>query len=158
MSDHSAYERVDPPETRHSGDRPRARPQRSIRIRTRGRYGATRLTLWVVALIGWLFVLFGILVLVLAVANLAERSSLASDLRENFSGMSVRMLFTVSGLGSILSGFFTIAFAQALRAVIDSADYARQSLVLQKALAEGIADIDTNRMSDRPVHDLGSDY
>ncbi len=156
MSDTSDYEDIDPPLSLPAATRPRARRMRAIRIHTFGRYGVTRLILWLVVLLGWLFVLVGLVALVLAVVNIAARSALESSIQADF-GLSMRMFFIASGIGAMLSGFLTIAFAQNVRANIDSADYARQSLVLQKALAEGLEDIDTNRMSSRPVNDLASD-
>jgi len=55
------------------------------------------------------------------------------------------MIAIALGVGVAALGMLQVAAQQILRATVDSADYARQSLLLQVGLAEGRADIDLRR-------------
>lgn len=52
------------------------------------------------------------------------------------------------GIGIAAMGLLQVGAAQMLRALVDSADYARQALLLQIALAEGRTEIDLRRPLD----------
>ena len=125
---------------------------RHVRIRTYGRYRAARVLVAVFAVVGWIVLLAGLLALFFAIGNLMSEDAGAvsfGSLRgfvASLDGIAVTQVLL--SLATTWAGMFTILFALGIRARLDAADYARQALVLQKAIAEGEMAIDTRRLAD----------
>jgi hypothetical protein len=94
-----------------------------------GTYGTSRGIASFFGLIGWLLVGAGALA---AIAGLSAGP---------FGVMGVAI-----GIGLAVAGLLQVAAGQMLRATVDSADYARQALLLQIAIAEGRSEIDLQRV------------
>jgi hypothetical protein len=112
-----------------SGLRPEARPGlvkvRGIKIH--GTYATASSIASLFGFVGWTLVVIGIL---LALGGLSG------------GAQSFGIALVPIGIAIAAIGLMQVAAQQLLRASIDSADYARQSFLLQVALAEGRTDID----------------
>src|SRR5688572_10921987 len=89
-----------------------------------GTYDTARGTARVIASLGWVVVAVGGLIAVIGIASTQAAGPFA------VVGVATGILIGVVGLLQVAAG-------QGVRAAVDAADYARQSLVLQIAEAEG---------------------
>ena len=102
---------------------------RVIGHRVYGTYDTARGIAELVALFGWVIVAVGVLIAILGF-------SIGAPFNYLVAGIGV-------GVGAI--GLLLVAAQQMLRAIVDSADYARQSFLLQIGMAEGRTEIDVGR-------------
>jgi hypothetical protein len=110
---------------------------RIIGLSLHGTYGAARGIAGLISALGWLLVVAGALTTFAGIAAVSQTP---------FGG-----LLLVSGLAIVAVGILQVAAGQMLRASVDSADYARQSLLLQVGLAEGRSEIDLQRQLPGPA-------
>lgn len=100
-----------------------------IRVRglsIHGTYGTARTVAGLFAFFGWALVVIGILIVVVGLSAGAPFNIMAG------------------GIGVVIAaiGLLQVAAEQILRAAVDMADYSRQSLLLQIAVAEGRKQVD----------------
>ena len=108
-----------------------SRPMRIKGVSLHGTYATARSIASFFGLFGW------ILVVVSAIAGFGGLNL----------GAPFNILVVVIAVGVAALGLLLVAAQQMLRAGVDSADYARQALILQVALAEGRTEIDVQRLS-----------
>ena len=97
-----------------------------------GTYETARGTAQVIATLGWVVVALGGFVALLSFASMTAAGPFA------MLGVAIGILIAVVGLLQVAAG-------QGVRAAVDAADYARQSLKLQIAQAEGLQEVDLQR-------------
>ena len=120
---------------------------RDVTIAVHGRHRLTRLMIVVFVVFGYLLLIAGVAIFAATAPDLLEGKGDA--LRAGSIGAVIRSLDGVAvmraltGLAVCWIGLFTVVSSRGASARIDGADYARQALVLQKAIAEGVIDIDT---------------
>jgi hypothetical protein len=85
-----------------------------------------------IAFVGWALVVIGVFIVVGGLS----------------AGAPYNIMIGGIGFGIGAMGLLQVAAGQMLRASVDTADYSRQELVLQLALAEGRTEIDLQRPSD----------
>lgn len=98
---------------------------RIVGLTTHGTYGTGRVVAELSAILGWLVVVAGVCA---AVAGFA-------------APQPFNLVIAVMGVGIASLGVLQVAAGQAVRASLDSADYSRQALILQAALAEGRSEV-----------------
>ncbi len=98
-------------------------------IDVHGTYGTAQGIAGLFALFGWVIVTIGALI---ALGGLAASAPF-------------NVLIVGLGVGLAALGLLQVAAGQMLRAMVDTADYARQSLLLQLAVVEGRTEIDLQR-------------
>jgi hypothetical protein len=91
-----------------------------------GTYGTARTVAGLFALCGWALVVIGILIVVVGLGVGAPFNIMAGG----------------TGVAIAAMGLLQVAAEQILRAAVDMADYSRQSLLLQIAVAEGRKQVD----------------
>ena len=111
------------------------RAPKSVKLNIHGGYSAARGIAKLISVIGWLLVIAGI---VFAIFSLSPGSF----------GFGSRSPFVGTGgiLGGVILavfGILQVAVGQMMRAVSDTADYARQSLILKAAEMEGMKSVNT---------------
>ncbi len=94
-----------------------------------GTFDTARRTAQTISALGWLVVIVGGFGAILSFSTLQREGPLA------LIGVAVSALIAIVG-------FLQVAVGQGVRAAVDGADYARQSLKLQIAQAEGLEEID----------------
>jgi hypothetical protein len=97
-----------------------------------GSYDTARGAAQVIAGLGWFVVVVGWAVALVSVGNMQAAGPFA------MLGIAIGILIAVVGLLQVAAG-------QGVRAAVDAADYARQSLKLQIAQAEGLEEVDLQR-------------
>jgi hypothetical protein len=110
---------------------------RIIGLSLHGTYGAARSIAGIISGLGWLLVVVG---------GLAAFAGFATVSQNPFGGLGL-----IIGLAIVAAGILQVAAGQMVRASVDSADYARQSLLLQVGLAEGRSEIDLQRQLPGPA-------
>ena len=109
---------------------------RSVKVRTYGSYETARGLATLISALGWL------VIVVAAIAMLAGFSE-SSNSYSRYSGQGASaMAMIAGGIAGAILGVLIVAMGQTARASVDSADYAKQSLLIQKAIAEGRTEID----------------
>jgi hypothetical protein len=94
-----------------------------------GTYATARGTAQMIAGLGWIVVAVGGIIALLSLGNMQQAGPFA------MLGVAIGILIAVVGLLQVAAG-------QGVRAAVDAADYARQSLKLQIAQAEGLEEVD----------------
>ena len=112
-------------DTRLTHAAPTHKPMKVIGADIHGTYGTARRIAELYGGVGWLIVIIGGIV---ALAGLGAGG--------------IGLLGVGIGLALAAVGLLLVAAQQMLRAQVDAADYARQSFLLQIALAEGRSEID----------------
>ena len=98
-------------------------PLRISGLATHGTYQTAQAVARLLGVFGWIIVAIGVV---------ATLISLVSSQLGPFRAIGVMI-----GMGLLCLGLLQVAAQQVVRAVADTADYARQSLLIQAALAEG---------------------
>ncbi len=113
---------------------------KSVTVKIYADYGAGRKTAQVISLIGWLVVVIGVFSLVYGLSQLGQP--------RGFGGPSINAMMSIAaGAFLLLTGILQVAVGQMMRASMDSADYARQSLQIQAAMLRGVETIDVSKWS-----------
>jgi len=100
-------------------------------IRFFGTYDTARAVSGLFAVIGWALALIGVFIVIGGLGAAAPFNALIAGI----------------GLGIGAMGLLQVAAGQMLRATVDTADYSRQALLLQLAIAEGRTEIDLQQPS-----------
>lgn len=108
-----------------------------VGLNLHGTYGAARAIAGLISGLGWLLVVAGALTVFAGLAAVSQSP---------FGG-----LILIIGLAIAATGILQVAAGQMLRASADSADYARQALLLQIGIAEGRSEIDLQQQLTGPV-------
>lgn len=98
-----------------------------------GTYGAARAVARIVAALGWIVAAVGVIVALVGLAYVTGAG-----------------IFVIpSGILIAVLGLLQVVVGQGARAAVDVADYARQSLQLRIAQAEGLEEIDLQKGTER---------
>jgi hypothetical protein len=106
-----------------------------------GTYGTANAILAIFGVVGWGLALIGLVVVFVGLGSGGPFGSVIAGI----------------GIGIAALGLLQVAAQQMIRAAVDSADYARQGLILQIAMAEGRSDIDLRQLAPTRSQDGLSD-
>jgi hypothetical protein len=96
-----------------------------------GTYGAARFVAYLSSFVGWISIIGGA-ILVFVGLGVATQSPMG-------------MFGVAGGASLVIGGLIQVALSQGVRAAADTADYARQSFMLQVAQAKGLAEVELSR-------------
>lgn len=96
-------------------------------------YGTGRAVASIVSLIGWIVVVVGLVATLVGFSTMQQAGPFA-------------MLGVFMGVLIAAVGLLQVAAGHGVRAALDTADYARQTLKLEIAQAEGLEEIDLERL------------